>query len=199
MLHELLTRALKKHLYVTSFERYKSEFSDTYLERYTAKHIDLKPELIVVNDQPFGFKKSEAGSANLELFPIFCEVEYTVDPDQNRFLEQFDLYAETSYSFRDKLSELISLAEVYSKTIQIERVKRLDDPNSQVVVIYSKLSELFVEEFLEKDMEDDLISEKDLESIFDLHILSFSNFLKVLDEVVIKGNNIQSVNKILIP
>ena len=39
-----------------------------------AKHLLLKPELIVVNDQPHGFKQASQRVKTLEKFPIFVEI-----------------------------------------------------------------------------------------------------------------------------
>ncbi len=56
-----------------------------------------------------------------------------------------------------------------------------------------KTTEEETEEFLEQDLEEALISESDVESVFELQLSSFSNFIRVLDDVIIHGKNIQSV------
>lgn len=199
MLHDLITRLIRQHFYVISYERYKNEMAQTYIERYVAKHPLLRPELIVLNDQPFGFRQTQKELEGLEKYPIFCEIEYSEDEDGTKYVDHFDLYSEAKIRVRERLSDLISLATIYDKTVQLERIKRINDPTFHVMVAYSKLGELFVEEFLEQDMEDELISQNDLEAVFELHLASYTNFLFVLDEVLFKGHSINSLDKILIP
>ncbi len=188
MLYEQLTQAIRKRLYLLSSERFKSETSPLMLERYAAKHPLLRPEIIVVNDQPFGFKSTNKEDRNLELYPIFFEIEYTEDEDTSKYVEHFDLYCETPFRNRERLSALVQLCQLYDKLIMVERVRRIgQDPSDQTLVIYSKLPDVILDTLLENDTEESEMSSEQLEQLIDHHIYHFVQFIKALDDVLSKG------------
>jgi hypothetical protein len=199
MVYDILSSLFRKHLYIIFNERYKSDVSATYIERYVAKHPLLKPELIMVGDQPHGFKKTSEHVASLEKFPIYAEVEFVESPEGEKYVENVDLYAEAKIKCKDRLSDVIHIANLYSKTVILERVKQINDPSSESLFIYSRFGELFLEEYLEEDLEEGLVNESELTLMLEVHIASFTNFIKVLDDVVVKGKHLNTIDQLYNP
>lgn len=186
MVYETLTGLFKKHFYIVFQERFKNELGSNHLERFVAKHPLLKPELIVVNDQIHGFKKMNENARSLEKFPIYFEIEYT-EEDGNKFIENVDLYSEVKLKCHRYLSDIIYLSNMYSKTINIDRVKRINDPSHESLILYSKLNEQFVDGYLDQDVEDGLITSSELSLLVEGNFLGFINFIKLLDDVIVHG------------
>ncbi len=192
MVYEVLTRLIRKHFYVLSQERLKNVNSQAFLDRYVAKHPLLRPELIVVNDQPFGFKKISKRLSTLERYPVFVEIEYSDQEDGERFIECFDLYSETRVRTRERQSDLVQLASQYGKYVTLEKVKRFGEPQYQVFLVYSRLNELFLEEYFEHDLEEGLMQKEELEELVNSHMVAFVQFIKAIDDLLSKGKAIDS-------
>jgi hypothetical protein len=199
MIYDALLKLVQKHIYIVFKERYKNEHSHTYIERYVAKHPLLKPEVIVINDQPHGFKKVADSVSSLEKFPIYLEIEYTLGEDDEKYIDNVDLYAEAKIKIAEKETDVLYLSKVYSKTISLESVKRINDPTYEALFIYSKIGQLFSEDYLEQDVEDGLIAESELGLMFEVNIVSFLNFLKTLDDVLVKGKHLNKIDQIFKP
>ena len=195
MVYDILVKLLRKHLYLVYYERYKSESSTIYIERFGAKHPLLKPELIVVNDQIHGFKKQDRMVSALEKYPIFIELEYSQEGDE-KLVEGIDLHAEANLKLKDRLSDVVKLAEVFERTIMVERSRSLTDPGEEVVLIASKISELYASSYLEEDIEEGTLSESDVEAMLEHYLTGFVTFIKALDDIVVKRKRFKSVDKI---
>ncbi len=183
-LYELFNSQLKKRLYIVFHERFKAEASDLHIERFVAKHFLMKPELIVVNDQIHGFKKVSKKYANLDKFPIYVELEYLQLEGEERLLEGADLYAEANITFQEKLPEITRLAKIYEKHVVLERVVPIDHEESETLVVYSRLGELLMDGFLAQDIEEGMIPIDDVETLISGYLVSFINFIKLLDSLV---------------
>lgn len=184
MVYDILMKLLQHHLYVVMKEKFKSESADVFVERYVAKHLLLRPELIVVNDQLYGFKKMSEKFKSLEKLPIYFEIEYTQNEDQEKVIENFDLYAETQAKTSECLAEIGFLANLYSKTISVEHTHYLNAPGEESLLVYSKMMDIFSEEDFEMDIEEGLISEDEAALMIEVHLIGFVNFLKLLDEIL---------------
>jgi len=183
MIYEILSQAFKQKFYVISYERLKNEQADRYLERYMAKHQLLKPKIIMHNDQPFGFKGLSKKLASLDKIAIFCEIDYFIEPDLGeKYVEDFDLYAEIQLDKLTNMTKLIRLAKLYKKYLSVEQVKSLTETNT-LFIVSSKLNEVIIE-FIDQDFEEEMIEDRGLESIASLYLMKFSAFLKSFDELI---------------
>jgi hypothetical protein len=197
MIYEPLVKQIKKHFFIIFSEKFSGENSETHIERYVAKHFLLRPELIVVNDQVHGFKKLNEKVKNLEKFPIYLEIEYHQPEDEDKYLDNIDLYAEANVDFSDKLSDILYLANLYSRTIALEKISPLASKDGKdSLMIYSKINDLFSEGYLEQDIEEGLLSPQEIESMIEVHLVSFVNFLKLLDDLLHKGKDIKQMDKL---
>ena len=196
MVYNTLTDYIKKYFYIILSERFKADNSSIILERYMAKHHLLKPELIVVNDQPHGFKQASKRIKTLEKFPIYMEIEYSQLSDTERYVENVEIYAETQINFQDYLDEIKYLGDTYSKTILIEATVPLSPKSDNALFVYSKISELFSEEYLENDLEEGLIKVSDIEAMIDTYLTSFRNSIKVLDDVIVHNQPLNKINQV---
>lgn len=192
---ELLSKQLKKNLYIVFTERFKSETSDIHIERYAAKHILLKPELIVVNDQIHGFKKLPDQLKNLEKFPIFVEMEYSQSDDGEKFMENIELYTEADLTFTDKLKEVERLAKIYSKNIIVEQLSILNEKDNNALVIYSRINDVIADGYIEQDIQEGLISPSDVEHMLGTYLVSFINFIKLIDDLLHKGKDLKNITR----
>jgi hypothetical protein len=181
MLYNLLVEQIKKNFFVVSFEKLKNETTNTWIERYRVKHPLLKPELIVLNDQPMGFKESDPKFRTLENYSIYLELDYLGQEHKQKIVTNFELYAESTQNHKNNLSSLIELAELYSKTIEVEQIKKLTSLEMSTFLINSRLKDFFMEEDLEQDLEENLITEKKVEQIFKSYMLSFNRFIRLFD------------------
>ena len=196
MVYNILTDYIKKHFYIILSERFKADNSSINLERYMAKHHLLKPELIIVNDQPHGFKQASKRIKTLEKFPIYMEIEYSQLSDSELYVENVEIYAETQINFQDYLEDIKYLGEMYSKTILIEATVPLSPKSDNTLFVYSKISELFSEEYLENDLEEGLINVSDIEAMIDTYLTSFRNSIKLLDDVIVHGQPLNKINQV---
>ena len=194
MIYNLLTTLIKRHFFVVYSDRFSSDTSATHVERYVAKHFLLKPELIVVNDQIHGFKKVADKLKSLENYPIYIELEYSYFEEEIRLIENIDIYAEANIKYTEKLSDIAYLARLYNKSVNVERVQPLNGEGSESLVIYSKIPTLFSEGYLEQDMEEGVLTESEAKMMMDVHLISFVNFIKLLDDIVNHGKTAASLN-----
>ncbi|MFA5879566.1 MAG: hypothetical protein WC860_05265 [Candidatus Margulisiibacteriota bacterium] len=183
MIYEILNSVFKQRFYITSFERLKSEQNNRYIESFIAKHQLLKPKIIMHDDQPFGFKGLSRKLASLDKIGIFCEISYVIEPEvKEKMIEDFDLYAEVHVEKLVNITKMIKLAKLYGKYLYVEQVKSLTD-NNTLFIISSKLNEIIID-FIDQDLEEEMIEDKGLDSIVNLHLMKFSAFLKVFDELI---------------
>tara|TARA_B100001029_G_C14791391_1_gene302025 strand:+ start:41 stop:643 length:603 start_codon:yes stop_codon:yes gene_type:complete len=196
MVYEKLTEFLRQNFYIILSERFQSDSSSIVLERYMAKHHLLKPELIVVNDQPHGFKQASKRIKTLEKFPIFIEIEYSQISDTEKYVENVEIYAESQVKFDDYLDEIKYLGNVFSKTLMIEATVPLSPKSDNTLFVYSKVSDLFLEEYLEQDLEEGLINVSDIESMIDNYLTSFIHSIKLLDDVIVHQQPLKKIDQV---
>lgn len=204
MMYDLLMQQLRKHFYLVFHERYENEGSHNHvIERHGGKHPLLRPELIVVNDQVHGFKRVNKRYTSLENFPIFVEIEYIIDEGE-KFVEFIDLHAEALIKFKNRIKDLTYLANIYHRTVVVENIQTLTSPVEESLVIYSRLNEVLTEIGmteddengpLEQDQEKEM-SESEFSLIVETYLVSFVNFLKAVDDVVVKGKKINKLDQI---
>ncbi|MFT5170965.1 MAG: hypothetical protein ACI9BD_000737 [Candidatus Marinamargulisbacteria bacterium] len=199
MVYNTLVKLIRKHLFIISNEKFRSENNSLVLERYIAKHPLLKPEFFVVNDQVHGFKKTSKRISSLEKFPIFVEIESIYDADMDETLvDSMDLYVEAKINPEIILEDIQYLAGIYSKTIMIDRVARINDESQASLMVYSKLNDLFLNHFFEEEMEDGSMSESEFSMMIEVNLVSFVNFVKILDDVI-KGKKLSKLEHIFDP
>jgi len=196
MVYPILTELLKKHLFFIFSEKFKSESSETVLERSLAKHFLLKPELIVINDQIHGFKKISEKFKSLERFPIFIEIEYVQSSDDEKWVENIDLYCETTFQSPEKLADVAYLAQLYEKNILVERISHLNAEEPDTLLVYSKMGSIFSDGYVEEDLEDGFTNETELTLKFEVSLISFVNFIKLLDDILNKGKSAHHITTI---
>lgn len=199
MIYDQLIKLLRKHLYIVFFERFKNESTDHYIERYVAKHILLKPELIVVNDQIYGFKQAQKKNTSLERFPIYFEIEYIDQPEVGKVVHNVELYTEFKLKHKHKQGDILNLAAIYAKTILLEKVTKLSAVTSDNhFIIFSKLNDVIQELYVDTEIEaPPAVSESELELMLEINIVSFVNVIKVLDEILIKGKKLNTIEHML--
>lgn len=199
MIYDLILKAFRKQFYLVSTEKLKNLITPRYLERYSAKHRLLTPELIMVNDQPYGFRRLSQRLQSLEQYPIFFELEYIEEGEDERFVQSFDLFTEVVLPIGNRLNELTELSEIYSDYVVIERVKRIGIPDQSSLLFYSTIGTWFLQQFFEEDVEERIFSEEDLlRTITDL-MTCFSHFISAFDEVFTKGKRIDDLDVNLLP
>lgn len=200
MIYDVILKLLKKHFYILGKERFKSTLNNRVLERYSAKHPLLTPELIVVNDQPYGFRRQNRQNKSLERFPIYCEIEYFYHNEEDmQFLESIDLYSEINISVQNKLNTLKTLAKKYEQFVLVERIKRVGVDDESAILIYSKIGQYLLEQFYDDELEEDFVDEEYIEQELTRYLVGFSNFIRVVDEIFIKGKKIDQLDPDLLP
>ncbi len=196
MVYEKLTELIKKQFYIVFFEKFKSETSNTYIERYVAKHPLLKPEIIIINDQVQGFKKVKEKHQSLERFPILIEIEYSQDDINENYIESIELYTEIEFKANKGITDTINLANAYAKTISLEKIKRLNTNTDAIYLVHSKIGDMIQEEFFNKDFTENFIPESEVELMLEVNLVSYINFIKILDEILIKGKKLAAIEKL---
>ena len=152
--------------------------------------------MIVVNDQPHGFKQASKRIKTLEKFPIFIEIEYSQPSDNERYVENVEIYAETNVDFENYLDEIKYLGKMYSKTLMIEATVPLSPKAENTLFIYSKITDLFLEEYLEQDLEEGMINNSDIESMVDTYLTGFINSIKLLDDVIVHNQPLNKIDQV---
>ncbi|MBT5856231.1 hypothetical protein HOH87_06315 [bacterium] len=185
MVYNLLTQLIRKQFYITSNEKYTHAVNKRSIERFTGKHPLLTPELIIVNDQPYGFKRLNRRLKSLEKFPIQCEFEYLEETNEEfKVVENFDLYTEIATPIKHHVNALENLVKANASSIIVERVKRIGSPEIASLLIYSRLGELFMDHFYEEELDTGMISEPELTQLFSDQINHFITFIKSLDTIL---------------
>ncbi|NDC82419.1 hypothetical protein EB093_01975 [bacterium] len=180
-------------MYLVYHERFKNENANVISERFGAKHPRLKPEFIIVNDQIHGFKKLDEQVLGLEKFPIFIEIEF-VEEDGEKFIEGIDIHAEANIRVTDTLSEVTQLATLFEKTVLVEHTRLLTDGSEESLVIYSKISEMYDDMFLDEDVDDGYVDESELTILIERYLVGFSKFLQMLELVACKHHTISELD-----
>ncbi|MSR88740.1 MAG: hypothetical protein EXS67_03690 [Candidatus Margulisbacteria bacterium] len=196
MLYKIILELLQKHLYIVHSERYANEQGRGKIERIIAKHPLLKPKLIIVNDELHGFKKIQDKVKSLEEFPIFLELDYDLDEEGQNYLNSLDLYSETTLKMGSYLRDVMQLSQLYNHTVYLERVKRLDDPTEESLIIYSRLNELVFDESIEEDLEEGFMTENEARVLVEEKISGFIAFLKLLDALLVKGIRVSQMGQL---
>ena len=122
MIYKLLTDEVKKQLYIVYHEKYTNQDKTIIIERYIAKHPLLKPKLIIINDQVQGFKKINRKIESLEQFPIYVEIQYTIDEDKEKYVTEYHIYTEADIQVQDQLNEIIYLSQKYTNEVRLNRI-----------------------------------------------------------------------------
>ncbi|RAP34318.1 hypothetical protein DID77_01465 [Candidatus Marinamargulisbacteria bacterium SCGC AG-439-L15] len=201
MVYSLLTNTLKKEFFIISFEKYRHTSSDRYVERYIAKHRLLTPELIVLNDQPHGFKKTREQIKSLEKFPVYCEIDYLEGEEDDSIcvVESIDLFSEVTIQVQSKLQSIQDLCHLFEDFIDVDRIKRIGKDHQSSFAIHSKLGDIFLDRFLEKEIEEGKSSELDIQQFINTHLRMFNNFIQICNELFFKNKTIESISPSLLP
>ncbi|NQY73382.1 MAG: hypothetical protein HRT90_01320 [Candidatus Margulisbacteria bacterium] len=192
MMYDAILSLCRKSFYIVSYEKLTNAVSETLLERFSAKHPFLKPELIMVKGKPFGFRGIKKAIQRLEKYPIFIEIESYTDEDKERYIEQFDCYAEVAFTKIDKLPDVIELSESYKPYISLERVTQVLNSSHQVLSVYTTLSENLLN--IEAELEDHhLRNKEEINRRVIPYFSAFVQFIKSLDEILNENKNAQTV------
>ena len=159
LLHKLIIERLKKHVHVVDGVMFVSDDGHSILERFIGKHPLLKPEMIVINDQPYGFKRLRKEFERLENYPIYCELEYTTatlppesmpSADDDLVLGTilyFDLY--TEIPLQKKLNQLPNWMNDFLPFVSIECIQNLANPDNASLIVCSKFSDKLDDDFMD--------------------------------------------------
>lgn len=183
LFHDLLD-IFQRQFYVVYNETFKNENSNTYLQRFMAKHSALKPKFIVVNDQIEGIKKYSKRSMDLEKFPVFCEIEYEIE-DNHYHVLQFDLTCECLFSIQESLSDVMFLLKAFSSSVSLQRHFIVDQYSSESILITSKLADFINEQ--DYDFEIDLDHNREMyRSLIESRLAAFSEFISLMEALLIQ-------------
>jgi len=199
-LHEILN----KHFYIIFKDTLENPDGHLVIEKMVAKHSLLKPEFIMINDQPQGFKKISKKVASLEKFPIFIEIEWYKNAEGVLELETLDIYAEANLSCQKRLTDVIYIANVYAKTVNLERVIQVTEGNHETIEIFSKIQEYLTEELIKTELEEFVeesvfqdITGTDIKTIFSYYLRSFINFIKLMDDILVKNKPLGNLKSLI--
>ena len=188
IIHEALLKELRKHVFIFHDTRYKSQHQNKFIERYIGKHKAATPEIIVINDQPQGFRRLTNKLEVLEEYPIQCELEYSLDPEykDEKIIESFDLISEIKISLTNKIKALENIAKTYKDYVTIERSKIIYDQkdNRSTLLISSNLSLLIYERCFEDELYNKLISENNLKRLINLYFNQFNDCLMEISQAL---------------
>jgi hypothetical protein len=194
MVYTELIKQIKKNFYIVSVEKFKSETANSFLERYTGKHLLLKPELLILNDQPFGFKQINSKLKALEKYPIYIELEYADLAKKTKVLHNFELYCEIKIKKADFLLKVKTAFPNYKKYLSIEKVSNVFEPKAATLLVFSKLNEIFEEEFLEESLEENTITMTEINNTINCYLVNFRNFIKKIYDLANETNQIEISN-----
>lgn len=207
-------------LYIIYSEKYENLSKDAFVERYVAKHPLLKPELIVVNDQLHGFKKTAKRLSSLEELPIYLEIEGVIE-DEMYYIDSFDLYCETNLNCQKRLIDMIYVSNLFSKFVKVDRNIDVANPKKETLVISSKLQESMIDSDIdlleseltaitnnlsEKSTSSQLIDEHiDFKEVFieidqfnfllQEHLKYFVEFIRICHDMLIKNKPLNQIKK----
>ncbi len=188
IVYDALLKELRKHVFIFHENRYKSQHHNKYIERYIGKHKAATPEIIVINDQPQGFKRLTDQLEVLEEYPIQCELEFSLDPEykDEKIIESFDLISEIKISLTNKIKALETIAKTYKDFVTIERSKVIYDQkdNRSTLLISSNLSQQIYERCFEDELYNDLISESNLKRLINLYFDKFNDCLMDISQAL---------------
>jgi hypothetical protein len=193
MVVDVIKRLISKHLFIIDTQKLVGNDGAQLIERMAAKHPLLKPEFIIVNDQVHGFKKTSSRLKSLEEFPIFVEMDLDCHDDEI-FLNDVDIYAETRLQKSGSLSDVYYLAKLYSEDIVVEHIRRLHNEIENSLIIRCNFDSLITDSQLDFDVFATEEQEGEMAAIFEKKLKSFCTFLKLLDSVIIKGKKLNRTN-----
>ena len=194
MVYTELIKQIKKNFYIVSVEKFKSTTANSFLERYTGKHLLLKPELLILNDQPFGFKQINSKLKALEKYPIYIELEYADLAKKTKVLHNFELYCEIKIKKADFLLKVKTAFPNYKKYLSIEKVSNVFETKAATLLVFSKLNEIFEEEFLEESLEENTITMTEISNTINCYLVNFRNFIKKIYDLDNETNQIEISN-----
>ena len=111
---------------------------------------------MVVDDEPYGFKHMSKHVVGLESFPIYIEIEYSKGSDDDKIIDSIEIYSETTLKSDAYIDDILSLNQVYRKTILVDRIQRLNEANMSFLFSCNNFKLL---EFLFTSQNIDLINE----------------------------------------
>lgn len=188
ILYTQLVKELKQDFFIVHESKYKLQGGNRYLDRFICKHKALTPELIVINDQPQGFRRVKNNLTSLEEFPIQCEIEYYKDPDYDDeyIVEGFELFSETKTSLTGKIKHIETICKKWQQFINIDRSKSINpqDDDESTLLISSKFGQLIYEHFFEEELDNESIQESSLKRLIHQQFDGFSKALLELNKVL---------------
>ena len=187
---------IQQHFYVVSRDRLTRLVGSGGVERITAKHIDLKPELIILDNQPHGFKKISDDRISLDHFAIFLELEFAEDEFGDLGLVSLDLYSELPIHVTQRVMELSYLAKMYSGLVSLETLNRLNDTENDALVITSNISDFFITHSIEDDLRDGALTPSELEGHLESYFTAFIGVIEALDSLLLKGQSLNSMQQL---
>lgn len=187
MLYDSLTKFIRQYFYITSYERLKNETTGSVLERFSVKHPLLKPELIVQNDQPFGFKSIPKEYLSLENYPIFCEIQSIIlEENSCRYVELCDIYAEIQLPENHMHRKaIIELSRIYGKSLSVEEIKELNGLNLPYLSVSSRIQDALLE-MINMDIDEEQMSDYEIVAMFEHYFMHFNHFIKAIDPILNK-------------
>lgn len=191
MIYSHLMQIIRSYFFVIFQEKFEND--DTFIERYVMKHPLLKPELLLVNNQPYGFKKISKKLSSLENFPIYLEIEGYKDEDGQIHIDFADLYTEGLVSTNTKLSDVIYVANLFENYVIMERMIQVNNPEVESVVIFSNLNEIISSELIALDSNDSIMEIPILKKAIQKSLKKFIDFIQIINELLI---NKKPLNKI---
>ncbi len=193
ILYNQLVKELKLDFFICHESKYKLQRGNRYLDRFICKHKALTPELIVINDQPQGFRRVKNHLASLEEFPIQCEIEYflSAEMDDEYIVEGFELFSETKTSLTGKMKDIEKICKKWQTFITIDRSKSINPQkdDDSTLLISSTFGELIYEHFYEEELERDVINEASLKRLIHQQFEAFSKTLLELNTLLYDSND----------
>ena len=181
-----LIAALKEHFYVILHDEFVGKTAkERQLIRFFFKHPLLMPEIIVVNDQPHGFRSLSKRIRNLEKFSIICDIEF-LELRDDVYLENFDLFSEFVCDLNTTYGSFLDLCKKYQKYVVVERLKRLDDPSFSSLVISSRIKDLLFDDSMVDDEQKVLFSTITVQEKIHIYLKKFTAFIKDADQLISK-------------
>ncbi|MEK9656961.1 MAG: hypothetical protein VW378_01130 [bacterium] len=194
MLYNILINKFKKLTYVTYNEKYKNVNGNSYTERFIGKHPLLKPKFIIINNEIQGFKKINKKIESLEIFQIYFEIDYFVNDENIKEITQFDIYTEANIQVQDQLKEIIYLTTLFEDSIKFNRVFSVNEYSRESITLFSTLPDALIENDIDESNEQ---NKAFIEMVVDSKITIFIQFIKILDDLILKKKSLDDILKIL--